>query len=116
MNIQGVMAARKRWREQVLADPGVLLSRLGPELPCELPSRKVRIAAFGQDLTVSFDLNTAQPGILRLIPGITEDEISRWIAERAAHAFATPDDFRARQILGAAKLAALRFRDGPRNP
>lgn len=116
MNIQGMMAARKRWREKVLADPGVLLSRLGPELPCELPCRKVRIAAFGHDLTVSFDLNTVQPGILRLIPGITEAEISRWLTERAARAFATPEDFRARQILSAAKLAELRFGDSPRNP
>jgi hypothetical protein len=116
MNMQGIMAARKRWREQVLADPGVLLSRLGPELPCELPSRKVRIAALGGDLTVSFDVNTVQPGILRMIPGITEEEISRWLTERAARAFATAEDFRGRQILPAAKLAALRFADGPKNP
>lgn len=76
----------------------------------------MRITAFGGDLTVSFDLNTVQPGILRLIPGITEDEISRWLTERAARAFAAPDDFRARQILGAAKLATLRFADQPRVP
>jgi hypothetical protein len=113
MNVQGIMAARKRWREQVLADPGVLLSRLGPELPCELPARKVRIAALGGDMTVRFDLNTVQPGILRLIPGITEDEVSRWLAERVRTPFATPDDFRARRILGAGKLAALHFADTP---
>ena len=62
LNLQGIAAARQRWREQVLADPGVLLSRLGPELPCELPSRKVRVAAFGEEMTVRFDLNTVQPG------------------------------------------------------
>jgi hypothetical protein len=116
LNLQGIAAARKRWREQVLADPGVLLSRLGPELPCELPSRKVRIAAFGEDMTVRFDLNTVQPGIMRLIPGITEDEVSRWLAERTRIPFATPDDFRARQILAAARGAALHFEDGPRHP
>jgi hypothetical protein len=116
MNREGIMAARQRWREQVLADPGVLLSRLGPELPCELPSRKVRIAAFGEDMTVRFDLNTVQPGIMRLIPGITEDEVSRWLAERTRIPFATPDDFRARQILAAARGAALHFEDGPRHP
>jgi hypothetical protein len=116
MNREGIMAARKRWREQVLADPGVLLSRLGPELPCELPSRKVRIAAFGEDMTVRFDLNTVQPGIMRMIPGITEDEVSRWLAERARAPFTTPDDFRARQILAPARLAALHFEDGMRHP
>ena len=116
LNREGIMAARKRWREQVLADPRVLLSRLGPELPCELPSRKVRIAAFGEDMTVRFDLNTVQPGIMRLSPGITEDEVSRWLAERARTPFAAPDDFRARQILAAPRLAALHFDDGTRNP
>ena len=116
MNREGIAAARKRWREQVLADPGVLLSRLGPELPCELPSRKVRIAAFGEDMTVRFDLNTVQPGIMRLIAGITEEEVSRWLAERARAPFTTPDDFRARQILAAARLAALHFEDGTRHP
>jgi hypothetical protein len=116
LNLPGIAAARQRWREQVLADPGVLLSRLGPELPCELPSRKVRIAAFGEDMTVRFDLNTVQPGIMRLIPGIAEDEVSRWLAERARAPFATPDDFRARRILAAARGAALQFEDGPRHP
>ena len=116
LNLPGIMAARKRWREQVLADPGVLLSRLGPELPCELPSRKLRIAAFGEEMTVRFDLNTVQPGIMRLIVGITEEEVSRWQAERARAPFATPDDFSARRILAAARLAALHFEDGTRHP
>jgi hypothetical protein len=48
--------------------------------------------------------------------GITEEEVSRWQAERARAPFATPDDFRARQILAAARLAALHFKDGTRHP
>jgi hypothetical protein len=116
LNREGIAVARKRWREQVLADSGALLSRLGPELPCELPSRKVRIAAFGEESTVRFDLNTVQPGIMRLIPGIAEEEVSHWLAERVRAPFATPDDFRARQILAPAKLAALHFEDGKRHP
>ena len=76
----------------------------------------MRIAAFGEDMTVRFDLNTVQPGIMRLIPGITEDEVSRWLAERARTPFAAPDDFRARQILAAPRLAALHFDDGTRHP
>jgi hypothetical protein len=53
---------------------------------------------------------------MRLIVGITEEEVSRWQAERARAPFATPDDFRARQILAAARLAALHFEDGTRHP
>jgi hypothetical protein len=37
-------------------------------------------------------------------------------AERARAPFATSDDFRARQILAAARVAALHFEDGTRHP
>lgn len=109
MNTQGLTAARKRWREQVLSDPAVLFSRLGPEVPCELPAAKVRIAVFGEEMTVRFDINTVQPGILRLIPGIGESEIGAWLAARAAKPFAGREDFQARAGLRPASLAALKF-------
>jgi hypothetical protein len=82
LNIAGIMAARKKWRDLVVADPAVLESRLGPEIACAVPSVKVRIAAFGEDLPLLFDANTAQPGVLRLVPGITETEVRMWIAGR----------------------------------
>jgi len=109
MNIQGVAAARKKWREQVLADPAVLVSRTGPEVACEAPSAKVRIAAFGDEMTVRFDVNTVQPGIMRLVPGIGEAEIAAWRAARVEKPFAGSGDFVARAGLKKETLAGLKL-------
>jgi hypothetical protein len=106
LNIQAVTAARKKWRDQVLTDPAVLLSRLGPEIPCTVPAAKVRLAAFGRDMTVRFDMNTVQPGILRLIPKITEAEVFAWTAARP---FAGRQDFLARSGVKKETLAELKF-------
>jgi len=109
MNLPALLAARKRWREQVLADPAILRSRLGPEVACELPTVKVRLAALGAESTVRFDLNTVQPGIVRLIPGIGEAEVAQWLAARSAKPFTGREDFQARVGLRPATLAALKF-------
>ena len=109
MDVPALVAARKRWREQALADPGILRSRLGPEIPCGLPSAKVRIVALGEETAVKFDVNTVQPGILRLIPGITEAEVTAWLAARSAKPFASREDFAARSGLRPASLAALKL-------
>jgi hypothetical protein len=109
LNLKGLAAARKRWREQVLTDPAVLLSRLGPEVPCELPSVKVRLAAFDEETPVRFDVNTVQAGILRLIPGISEAEIGAWLAARNTKPFTGREDFQERAGLKPASAAALKF-------
>jgi hypothetical protein len=104
-----INAARKRWREMVLADPDVLLSRIGPQVYCEMIGPKLKLEAFPESLRVEFDANTVQPGIMRLIPGITEDEISKWLAERANKPLTGGEDFRARGILSPEPLKALSF-------
>jgi hypothetical protein len=109
MNIPAINAARKKWREQVLANPEILYSRVGPEIPCAVPGTKVRLEAFGEDAPVRFDLNTVQPGILRLIPGITESEISAWIELRNRSPFRSADDFRSRGFLRPSTLVAIQF-------
>jgi len=109
LNVEAITAARKRWREQVVAEPRALLSRVGPQLACTVPSRKINIAIFGEPSPVRFDINTAPPGILRLIPGIQEDEVTRWIAERDRKPFQSVDDFRSRVHLGSATGSALKF-------
>jgi len=108
LNRDTINAARKRWREQVLADPRVLFSRIGPEIPCTVPAVTVRLVAFGEDAPLLFDLNTVQEGIVRLIPGIAEDEVARWIAERAKAPFASTEDFRRRAVLRPAILAGMK--------
>ena len=107
LNRDAINATRKRWREQVLADPRVLHARLGPELVCTVPSVKVRLIAFGEDSPLRFDVNTVQEGILRLIPGIADDEIARILKERASAPFTGAGDFRNRAGLRAATLAQL---------
>jgi hypothetical protein len=109
LNREGLAEARRHWREQVLADPAVLLSRLGPEVPCELPAAKVRLVAFDEEAAVRFDVNTVQTGILRLIPGIGETEIDALLAARTGRPFSGRDDFQKRAGLKPASLAALKF-------
>jgi hypothetical protein len=56
-----------------------------------------------------FDLNTVPAGILRMIPGITEPEIARWIERRATKPFASVQDFKTRAAPRPATLSALKF-------
>jgi hypothetical protein len=107
LNRDAINAARKRWREQVMADPHVLFSRIGPEIVCTVPAVTVRLVAFGEDAPLRFDVNTVPEGILRLVPGIADDEIARFAAERAKAPFAGAEDFQRRAALRAATLAGL---------
>jgi hypothetical protein len=109
MNSPEINDARKRWRAAVLSDPDVLLAHIGPQVYCELIGPKVKLEAFPGDLRVEVDANTVQTGILRLIPGITEDEIARWLAERARKPFTGAEDFRSRGIVSADRLKTLNF-------
>ena len=109
LNRDAINAARKRWREQVLADPHVLFSRIGPEIPCTVPAVTVRLVAFGEDAPLLFDVNTAPEGILRLVPGITDAEAARWIAERSQAPFTSAGDFRRRAALHEAVLAGMKL-------
>jgi hypothetical protein len=106
MNVQGIAQKRQEWRNRALEDPKVLLSRLGPELACTLPGKTVHVEAFGEDAPVRFDLNTAPPAVLRLIPRITEPEIATWLSRRPFNSVA---DFKRRAGLRPATLSVLRF-------
>lgn len=109
MDIAGINERRLKWRAEVLMNPQVLFSQLGPELPCTLPGTKVRLAAFGEDSPVIFDINTAPAGILRLVPGIDETEVGSWRDQRSKKPFASYEDFKVRAGLRPATLAALQF-------
>jgi len=104
-----INAARKRWRTLVMADPDVLLSRIGPQVYCEIIGPKIKLEAFPGDLRVEVDANTVQAGIMRLIPGITEEEIAKWLAERTRKPFTAGEDFRSRGIVSPERLKALNF-------
>jgi hypothetical protein len=104
-----INAARLRWREGVLSDPQVLHTRLGPQLSCRVPDCAVRLVALGKERPLQFDLNTAEEGVLRLIPGISDAEVTRWIAARAQRPFQSAADFRQRVELSAAAAGKLRI-------
>ena len=63
----------------------------------------------GVQAPLAFDLNTAEVGVLRLVPGITDAEVGRWRAERQRVPFYSFDDFRARVALRPVVLSALSF-------
>jgi hypothetical protein len=107
--IDEIQAARARWHEAVCHDPQVLYARLGPQIPCTVPARKVRLVLLGREQPVRFDLNTVPEGILRLIPDITEAEIDGWQAERRRAPFADVADFRQRVPLSEQVLGQLEF-------
>jgi len=82
MAVEEMMAARKQWREQVLAKPELLLSNLGPQLRCEVKAVQVKIEAFGEASPLLFDANTAPEGILRVVPGLTDSQVQGWVKGR----------------------------------
>ena len=102
-----VEALRKQWRETVLKDPAVLFSRLGPQIRCVVNGVQVGLVAFGRQQPLAFDINTAQKGVLRMIPGISDAEVSRWLDQRAQKPFASAADFRTRVALSEPAAAAL---------
>ncbi len=104
-----INTARKGWREQVLNNPEVLYSRVGPEIACTVPAVKVRLAAFGEESPLLFDLNTVQAGVMRLIPGIGEAEVSAWLEARSKKPFESVGDFRVRSGVREGTLKGMKM-------
>lgn len=100
-------AARERWRLKVTADPSVLYSRLGPQLRCEVAGRTVTLVALESARPLSLDVNTAEEGVIRLVPGISDAEVATWQAHRVHRPFTNFDDFRKRSGLRERTLAQL---------
>jgi hypothetical protein len=109
LNLAGIEAARTRWRKAVSVDARVLLERLGPQLRCEVAGRTVVLAGMQHEAPLSFDVNSAEEGVMRLVPGISEIEVASWLAARAQRPFAAIADFKRRSGLSEKTLAGLRF-------
>ncbi len=108
-NNKAIEDARQRWRGEVLNNPKALSGMIGPQIRCEIPARTVRLAAFESPAPLSFDLNTAEYGIIKMVPDITDKEADSWIAQRARKPFESADDFKARSGVGKKTLKNLRF-------
>jgi hypothetical protein len=102
-------AARARWRAEMARDPKVMYRTLGPQIRAEVIGPTVTLVAFGASNPVSFDLNTVEEGVVRLIPGITDAEIEAWLRARRVKPFADAADFTRRSELRRETLARLRF-------
>lgn len=96
LELDTINAARGRWLAAVLADPAVLSSRLGPQIPCAVEAVTVGLPGMGVDAPLRFDVNTAEEAVLLVIPGISETEVATWLAQRQRDPFASSRDFRAR--------------------
>lgn len=100
---------RIRWRMAVASDPQILRTRLGPQIPCQVPEVKVWLIAFGNPAPLGFDLNTVQQGIMRMIPGISDGEVKHWLMERLRQPYVDVDDFKGRCNLSDAVLAKMKL-------
>ena len=106
-------AARAHWRVEAAADSSALYRNIGPQVRAEVPGVLVTLVALEQTKPVSFDVNTVEVGVMRLVPGITEREVTTWLNSRHGRPFANVLDFRRRAGLRAATLAKLLFHEPP---
>jgi hypothetical protein len=91
LGMNEIRGLRKQWHETVAADPAVLLKLLGPQLSCEVKSVQVKLEAFGEASPLVFDVNTFQAALLPLVPGLSEEQRSRWLVSRP---FSSMEQFR----------------------
>jgi len=101
LNLEGlkktaILERRKGWNARAAKDPGILFSRLGPQIPCTAKSVTIRLEAFGEDEPLLFDINTAEEGVLRMVPAMNDDLLNRWVAERSRQPFTSLADFEKR--------------------
>jgi hypothetical protein len=72
---QALETARRRWRTEVIKHPKVLYAYLGPQIRCEVEGQSAILIALGKAAPLSFDVNTAEEGIIQMIPGITDSQV-----------------------------------------
>lgn len=108
-NNKAIEDARQRWRAEALKSPKNLFSMLGPQIRCEVPEKTIKLVAFEGSSPLSFDLNTVEYGIIKMIPEITDKEADSWILQRAQKTFGSADDFKSRSGVGKKALKHLRY-------
>ena len=102
-------AARMRWRTEVAGDTKVLYRNLGPQIRAELVGSSVMLIALEESSPLSFDVNTVEEGILRLVTNGNEAEIASWLGARREKPFTDVSDFRRRAGLATATQERLIF-------
>jgi DNA uptake protein ComE-like DNA-binding protein len=92
-----------------MSNPKILYSNLGSQIRCEVPSVSVKLEAFGEAAPLSFDLNTVEEGVLRMIPGVTDLQVTILLNQRRERSFSDVNDFKKRSGLSEKTLAVLSF-------
>jgi hypothetical protein len=93
LNRDAIAAKRREWNGRIERNPEVLSSLLGAQVACVVPSVTIKIEAFGEAQPLRFDINTAEEGVLRSVPSMTDDLLQRWIEERGKRPYASLADF-----------------------
>ncbi|MBI1850424.1 MAG: general secretion pathway protein GspK [Planctomycetes bacterium] len=104
-----IAKARAEWRAKILKDGKIARDLVGPQIRCEVPERTVKLVAFGDASPLVFDVNTAEEGVLRLIPGIADSQVESWLSQRRRAPFADVDDFKKRAGLSEKNFASLKL-------
>lgn len=94
-----VETARAQWRNQVIADPKILYTFLGPQVAIEIPEISILLVAFEESAPLAFDVNTVEEGIIQMVPGITADQKQSWMNQRTIKPFSDFEDFKKRSGL-----------------
>jgi len=108
-NNKSLSDSLSRWRTNALSDPRILYSFLGPQIRCVVPEDSVKLVAFGDASVLSFDINTVEEGIIRMIPGISDEEVHSWMTERDNKPYSDVVDFKNRSGLSKTVLNHLKF-------
>ena len=91
--------ARTQWRSQVIADPKILYSLLGPQVAVKVPEQSILLIGFEESAPLSFDVNTVDEGIIQMVPEITLEQKQSWINQRTIKPFSDFEDFKKRSGL-----------------
>ena len=98
-----------RWKKDIVNDPKILYSNLGPQIKCSVPGINIDLPAFKLSNALSFDINTVEEGIIKMIPQISDKEVSSFLNRRAEMPFSGVDDFKTRSGLNGKTLERLVF-------
>ena len=87
---------RNAWNNKVLAQPSVLYAFIHKPVVCSVPKVNITLIALEDSSKLSFDLNTVEEGVIKLVPDITPAEVNNFMLERSHRAFENYADFEKR--------------------
>jgi hypothetical protein len=108
---KAIEEARKQWRSQVIGNPKILYSLLGPQIPVEIPEQSILLVAFEESAPLAFDVNTVDEGIIQMVPELTAEQKQSWMNQRSIKPFSDFEDFKNRSGLDEKVLRHFKLPD-----